>query len=67
MSARCLKLQNLVAKHIDKDGCIALKTMHGKHLFDFKRNIVEIKLNDKKSKKGKVQNKCSLVTVLFLF
>ena len=42
-----MKLQNLVAKHIDKDGCIASKTMHGKHLSDFKRNI-ENKVRDEK-------------------
>ena len=29
----------LIAKHIDEIGCVALKTMHGKHLSDFKRNI----------------------------
>lgn len=29
----------LVAKHIDTDGCIALKTSHGAHLSEFKRKI----------------------------
>ena len=29
----------LVAKHIDKIGCVALKTTHGKHLSKFKRGI----------------------------
>ncbi len=29
----------LVAKHIDEIGCIALKTLHGTHLAEFKRKI----------------------------
>ena len=29
----------LIAKHIDKVGCIALKTAHGKHLSEFKRDM----------------------------
>lgn len=29
----------LIAKHIDKIGCIALKTTHGQHLSEFKRKI----------------------------
>ena len=29
----------LIAKHIDKVGYIALKTAHGKHLSEFKREI----------------------------
>mgnify|MGYP007119992648 CR=1 FL=1 len=29
----------LVAKNIDKEGCVALRTTHGKHLADFKRRI----------------------------
>lgn len=37
----------LIAKHIDEVGCIALKTIHGKHLSDFKRRI-EKKLDMKK-------------------
>lgn len=31
----------LIAKHIDKIGCVALKTVHGQHLVDFKRKIIE--------------------------
>lgn len=30
----------LIAKHVDKEGCIALRTSHGRHLVDFKRRIV---------------------------
>lgn len=29
----------LIAKNIDKEGCVALRTTHGKHLADFKRRI----------------------------
>lgn len=29
----------LIAKHIDTDGCIALKTTHGEQLSKFKRTI----------------------------
>lgn len=29
----------LIAKHIDIDGCIALKTTHGEHLSRFKRAL----------------------------
>ena len=29
----------LIAKHIDEVSCIALKTIHGQHLSDFKRRI----------------------------
>lgn len=29
----------LVAKHIDEIGCVALKTTHGKHLSEFKRDL----------------------------
>lgn len=29
----------LIAKHIDKVGCVALKTTHGKHLSELKREI----------------------------
>lgn len=29
----------LVAKHIDAVGCVALKTTHGEHLSQFKRNL----------------------------
>ena len=29
----------MIAKHIDEVGCIALKTIHGQHLSDFKRRI----------------------------
>lgn len=37
----------LIAKHIDEVGCIALKTIHGQHLSDFKIRI-EKKLDMKK-------------------
>ncbi len=29
----------LIAKHIDKIGCVALKTTHGVHLSEFKRKL----------------------------
>ena len=29
----------LIAKDVDKVGCIALRTTHGKHLSEFKRSI----------------------------
>ena len=29
----------LIAKHIDKSGCVALKTIHGQHFSKFKRGI----------------------------
>lgn len=29
----------LVAKNIDSEGCVALRTTHGKHLSEFKRSI----------------------------
>ena len=29
----------LVAKNIDAQGCVALRTTHGKHLSEFKRSI----------------------------
>ena len=29
----------LIAKDVDKAGCIALRTTHGKHLSEFKRTI----------------------------
>lgn len=29
----------LIAKHVDKEGCIALRTSHGKHLVELKRRI----------------------------
>ncbi len=29
----------LIAKDVDKVGCVALRTTHGKHLSDFKRRI----------------------------
>lgn len=29
----------MIAKHIDKVGCVALKTTHGRHLSVFKRGI----------------------------
>lgn len=29
----------LVAKNIDTEGCVALRTVHGKHLSEFKRMI----------------------------
>ena len=29
----------LVAKNIDTEGCVALRTAHGKHLSEFKRSI----------------------------
>ncbi len=29
----------LIAKHIDKVGCIAMKTTHGPHLSQFKRQL----------------------------
>ena len=29
----------LIAKDVDKVGCVALRTTHGKHLSEFKRNI----------------------------
>lgn len=30
----------LVAKNVDAVGCIALRTSHGKHLTEFKRDLV---------------------------
>ena len=30
----------LVAKDINKRGCVALKTQHGEHLVDFKRKLI---------------------------
>ena len=35
----------LIAKHIDEVGCIALKTIHGQHLSDFKRRIEKKVIN----------------------
>ena len=35
-----IKLCYLIAKHCDKPGCIALKTIHGKHLAQLKRRII---------------------------
>ena len=29
----------LIAKNIDSEGCVALRTTHGKHLAEFKRSI----------------------------
>ena len=29
----------LVAKNIESEGCVALRTTHGKHLSEFKRSI----------------------------
>lgn len=29
----------LIAKNIDAEGCVALKTTHGKHLSTFKRSL----------------------------
>lgn len=29
----------LVTKNIDSEGCVALRTTHGKHLSEFKRSI----------------------------
>jgi len=29
----------LIAKDVDKVGCVALRTTHGKHLSEFKRSI----------------------------
>ena len=29
----------LIAKNIDKEGCVALKTTHGSHLCEFKRYL----------------------------
>ena len=29
----------LIVKHVDKEGCIALRTSHGKHLVELKRRI----------------------------
>ena len=29
----------IVAKNIDSEGCVALRTTHGKHLSEFKRSI----------------------------
>lgn len=31
----------LIAKNADTDGCVALKTAHGKQLSEFKRKIIE--------------------------
>lgn len=31
----------LIANHIDKEGCIALRTSHGKHLSEFKKVLLE--------------------------
>ena len=30
----------LIAKHIDAVGCIALRTTHGRHLVDFKKELI---------------------------
>ncbi len=32
----------LIAKDIDKRGCVALKTQHGNHLVEFKRKLISI-------------------------
>lgn len=37
----------LVAKRIDRDGCVALRTSHGKHLADFKKKLIETVGDDK--------------------
>ena len=29
----------LIAKNIDSEGCVALRTTHGKHLAEFKKSI----------------------------
>lgn len=31
----------LIAKHVDKIGCVALKTVHGQNLVNFKRKLIE--------------------------
>ena len=37
----------LVAKHIEKEGSILLKTRHGKELADFKHELISLIGNDK--------------------
>ena len=37
----------LIAKNVDKVGCVALRTTHGKHLSEFKRKIEQMVGYDK--------------------
>ena len=43
----------LIAKDVDKVGCIALRTTHGKHLSEFKRSI-EKKVGYEKMQRGTI-------------
>ena len=37
----------LVAKHVEKEGSVLLKTRHGKELADFKHELISLVGNDK--------------------
>lgn len=37
----------LIAKHVDSEGCVALRTSHGKHLSKFKRQLERVVGYDK--------------------